>query len=59
MCSTLAAVTAKAGQPILVVFLMSIAAGALLGGFNGLVSTQFRIHSIIVTLGTLYAFRGP
>lgn len=58
VCSTLAAVTAKAGQPIVVVFLVSIAAGAILGGFNGLVSTQFRIHSIIVTLGTLYAYRG-
>lgn len=58
VCSTLAAVTAKAGQPILVVFLVSIVAGAILGGFNGLVSTQFRIHSIIVTLGTLYAYRG-
>ena len=58
VCSTLAAVSAKAGIPILVVFLISIAAGALLGGLNGLISTQFRIHSIIVTLGTLYAYRG-
>lgn len=58
VCSTLAAVTAKAGLPIVVVFFVSIVAGAILGGFNGLVSTQFRIHSIIVTLGTLYAYRG-
>lgn len=58
VCSTLAGVSAKAGLPIVLVFFVAILAGAILGAFNGLVSTQFRIHSIIVTLATLYAFRG-
>ncbi|HEU4742118.1 MAG TPA: ABC transporter permease [Meiothermus sp.] len=58
ICSTLAATASKAGLPLGVVFLISIGAGAALGLVNGLLVTRFKIHSIIVTLGTLSVFRG-
>lgn len=56
--STLAALSSKAGLPIPLVFLVSLVSGSLLGLINGLLVTQLKIHSIIVTLGTMYAFRG-
>lgn len=58
ICSTLAATASKSGLPLGVVFLISIGAGAALGLVNGLLVTRFKIHSIIVTLGTLSIFRG-
>ncbi|PZA05746.1 MULTISPECIES: ABC transporter permease [unclassified Meiothermus] len=58
ICSTLAATASKAGLPLGAVFLISIGAGAALGLVNGLLVTRFKIHSIIVTLGTLSVFRG-
>jgi rhamnose transport system permease protein len=39
-------------------FALSIGVGALLGLFNGVVVTLFRLPAIIVTLGTLNLFRG-
>jgi rhamnose transport system permease protein len=39
-------------------FVLSIGVGALLGLFNGLVVTFFRLPAIIVTLGTLNLYRG-
>ena len=39
-------------------FLLSIGLGALLGLFNGLLVTMFRLPAIIVTLGTLSLYRG-
>jgi rhamnose transport system permease protein len=39
-------------------FLLSIGIGALLGLFNGVVVTLFRLPAIIVTLGTLNLYRG-
>jgi rhamnose transport system permease protein len=39
-------------------FALSIGVGALLGLFNGLVVTLFRLPAIIVTLGTLSLYRG-
>jgi rhamnose transport system permease protein len=39
-------------------FVLSIGIGALLGIFNGVVVTLFRLPAIIVTLGTLNLFRG-
>jgi len=56
--STLAASASKAGLPIWLVFLISIGSGAALGLINGILTTRFKIHSIIVTLGTLSVFRG-
>ena len=39
-------------------FVLSIGVGALLGLFNGLLVTVFRLPAIIVTLGTLNLYRG-
>ncbi len=39
-------------------FVVAIAAGTLLGLFNGLLVTIFKLPSIIVTLGTLNLYRG-
>ena len=39
-------------------FVVSVGVGALLGVFNGLLVTLFRLPAIIVTLGTLNLFRG-
>ena len=46
------------GIPILVVAAAGVAAGAVLGLANGLVVTVGRVPSLVVTLGTLYIFRG-
>ena len=44
--------------PVLVFFLVGLAVGAALGVCNGVLVTFGRLPSIIVTLGTLYVFRG-
>jgi rhamnose transport system permease protein len=44
--------------PVVVGVLAALAAGALLGLFNGLLVTKFHLPSIIVTLATLSFFRG-
>jgi rhamnose transport system permease protein len=46
------------GIPIPVVFLAGIAAGALLGAVNGLLVSAARVPALVITLGTLYIFRG-
>ncbi|MCL4454408.1 MAG: ABC transporter permease [Deinococcus sp.] len=58
ICSTVAAIASKAGVPIPLVALISVGTGALLGLVNGLLVTRFKVHSIIVTLGTMSVFRG-
>jgi rhamnose transport system permease protein len=57
-CSTAAGLAAKAGVPIPLVFLISIAVGAALGTVNGALVAYLRVHSIIVTLATLAVIRG-
>ncbi|MHA6511311.1 ABC transporter permease [Tessaracoccus sp. Z1128] len=44
--------------PIVAVFLAGIAFGALLGSINGLLVTTARVPAMVITLGTLYVFRG-
>lgn len=44
--------------PILLVFLASVAGGALLGLINGILVHAFKAPSMIVTIGTQYLFRG-
>jgi rhamnose transport system permease protein len=44
--------------PILVVFLAGIALGVLLGLVNGVLVAFARAPALVITLGTLYAYRG-
>jgi rhamnose transport system permease protein len=44
--------------PILLGILIAIGIGAFLGLLNGIVVTAFKIPSVIVTLGTMYLYRG-
>lgn len=46
------------GIPMLVVVLLGVLAGALLGLFNGLLTALGKVPSLVITLGTLYVFRG-
>lgn len=46
------------GTPILVVFLAGMALGALLGAINGLLVTAAKVPALVITLGTLYIYRG-
>ena len=46
------------GLPIGVVFVAGIVLGALLGALNGLLVTQAKVPAMVITLGTLYVFRG-
>ena len=55
----LLAIVAKAGMPWYIVVLVPMLAGLLCGMFNGLGITLLRMpHPFIMTLGTLYIFRG-
>lgn len=58
ICSTVAALASKAGMPIWAVFALALGLGASLGLFNGLLVTGLRVHSLIVTLGTMSLYRG-
>ncbi len=46
------------GVPIFVLIAMALAVGALLGAVNGWLITGFNLPPIVVTLGTLSAYRG-
>ncbi len=46
------------GIPIVVVFLAGIALGAGLGLVNGLLVTIAKVPALVITLGTLYIYRG-
>lgn len=46
------------GIPIILVFLICLVAGGVLGLINGLLTTIFRVPSLVITLGTLYVYRG-
>lgn len=46
------------GIPIPVVFVAGIALGVLLGAVNGLLVTAAGVPALVITLGTLYIFRG-
>jgi rhamnose transport system permease protein len=49
---------AMPGLPIIVVLLLGMAFGALLGMFNGFLVTVAKVPALVITLGTLYVFRG-
>jgi rhamnose transport system permease protein len=46
------------GLPIIAVFLIGIAAGAALGLFNGVLIAFGKVPALVITLGTLYIYRG-
>ncbi|MCD2443619.1 ABC transporter permease [Agromyces sp. SYSU K20354] len=46
------------GIPVLAVFLIVIAFGAVLGLVNGALVAFAKVPSLVITLGTLYAYRG-
>jgi simple sugar transport system permease protein len=46
------------GMPPIVAAPAAIAAGAILGAINGAIVVKFRIHSFVVTLGTMLIWRG-
>ncbi|MDQ4051375.1 MAG: ABC transporter permease [Actinomycetota bacterium] len=46
------------GIPIIVVFLAGIAFGAVLGLVNGVLVAFGRVPALVITLGTLYIYRG-
>ncbi len=47
-----------AGFPMWVAIILGILAGTLGGAFNGIVIAFFRVHPLVVTLGTFALFRG-
>ena len=46
------------GIPIPVVFIAGMAFGALLGAINGMLVTAAKVPALVITLGTLYIYRG-
>jgi rhamnose transport system permease protein len=46
------------GIPIVVVFLIGIAVGGVLGLVNGLLVAFGRVPALVITLGTMYVYRG-
>ncbi|KQN86670.1 ABC transporter permease [Arthrobacter sp. Leaf69] len=44
--------------PIFAVFVIGMAFGALLGAVNGFLVTAAKVPALVITLGTLYVFRG-
>ncbi|MBJ7538753.1 ABC transporter permease [Marinomonas transparens] len=58
LSSTLMGLVAQLGAPIYLVVLMGILVGAACGLVNGVLVTQFKIPSIVVTIGTMSLFRG-
>ena len=46
------------GIPIIVVFFAGLAAGAVLGLINGALVSFGKVPALVITLGTLYAYRG-
>jgi rhamnose transport system permease protein len=46
------------GTPVILVLLAGIALGAVCGAFNGALVAVAKVPALVVTLGTLYVFRG-
>jgi rhamnose transport system permease protein len=46
------------GIPVILVFVIAIAFGAVLGLVNGALVAFAKVPSLVITLGTLYAYRG-
>lgn len=50
--------SAMPGMPIVLVFVVGMVFGALLGAFNGVLVTVAKVPALVITLGTLYIYRG-
>jgi rhamnose transport system permease protein len=46
------------GIPVIAVFAIGLVFGAVLGAINGLLVTLARVPALVITLGTLYIYRG-
>ena len=46
------------GIPPLVVFVVGVLLGALLGAVNGLLVARAKVPALVITLGTMYVYRG-
>jgi len=57
VCSVCAGLLAAKGLPLPVVFLLSVAIGAVLGAFNGVLVAGLRLPSIVATLATMVTWR--
>jgi len=49
---------AHPGLPIVAVFVIGLLFGAVLGMVNGLLVSLFKVPALVITLGTLYIYRG-
>jgi rhamnose transport system permease protein len=49
---------AAPGMPIALVLLIGIVFGAVLGSVNGLLVTLAKVPALVITLGTMYVYRG-
>jgi rhamnose transport system permease protein len=56
--STGATYAAFPHAPIVVVFIIGIVLGAVLGAVNGLIVGAAKVPALVITLGTLYVYRG-
>jgi len=56
--STGAVYSAFPHMPLIGIFVVGIVLGGILGAVNGLIVTTARVPALVITLGTLYIFRG-
>jgi len=57
MCAVVAGLAAAAGMPLPVAMLAAVAAGALMGAFNGVLVAYLGLPSIVVTLATMVTWQ--
>ncbi|MEX2318796.1 MAG: ABC transporter permease, partial [Bauldia sp.] len=58
IASTAMGAAAAAGGDAWTLVVVGLAVGVAAGAFNGFIVTRFRVHSIVVTIGTMSLFRG-
>jgi rhamnose transport system permease protein len=58
IASTAMGAAAAAGAPPWLLVFIGLTVGIAAGAFNGFIVTRFRVHSIVVTIGTMSLFRG-
>lgn len=58
LTASLVAVLLEKGLPGWLVVIIALAAGAVMGAFNGMIVTKIGVNSIIATIGTMFIWRG-